>query len=118
VKWASIDKALPGIAAFVAQNDGPTARNAAQSIALEIAEAVDDGVVRVTLRGTAPDVPVFVLELDIVTVPVAEDAGFGSLVFQMEEAARYLPFLPLVCVDHYGCRYSWLHYADTGLRER
>ena len=85
-----IDAALPGVAFFVAQNDGAAARDAAQSIAFEIAKAIDHGIVVMAFGGTAPDVSVFVFELDVIAVPVAEDASLGALVFQVEETTGYL----------------------------
>ena len=80
-------------AAVVAQRDRSAARNAAQRIALWVTKAIHDGIIGIADGGAHPDVPIFVLELDVIAVAVPEDAGL-ALFFQMEEAARQL--LPLV----------------------
>ena len=70
------------------------------------------------LSGASPDISVFVLELDVIAVPVAEDASLGSLVFQVEETSGYLTSLPQIAIDHHGRGYRWVHYVAGDLAER
>jgi len=72
----------------------------------------------IALGGAAPDISVFVFELDVIAVPVAKDASLSSLVFQVEETSRYLTPLPLIRIDHHGRAYRWVHYVARDLAER
>jgi len=113
-----VDEALPGVAAVVAQRDGSAARNAREGVASGIAEAIHDGIVRIADRGAQPDVPVLVLELDVIAVPISENARLALLFFQVEESARQLFFLAQSGVDHDGRGYYRIHYVVNNVPQR
>ncbi len=117
MKPGLIDEALPGVAAVVTERNVSAARNAAQRIALRIAEAIHHGTVRIADRGADPDVPIFVFELDVISVSIPEDAGFAFFFFQVKEAAGQLLSFSELGVDHCGRGYYRIYYvADKRVR--
>src|SRR5260370_1332038 len=65
-----VDESLPGIALLVPQRDDCIFGHPAQRAPLAVAEAIDDGVVGIAHSRSAPDVAVFVLQLDVIAVAV------------------------------------------------
>src|SRR6266849_541663 len=96
----SVDEALPCTALLVAQRHHRVFGNAAERAALVIAEAVDHGIIGIAHGRSTPDVSVFIFELDVIAVTIAEHARLGLFFFQVKKTAGQVEVLALLAINH------------------
>src|SRR5579859_2281104 len=84
-----VDGAPPGIAFFIAQRDHQPARNPDEHLSGAIPETVHSRIVVDGLRRTQPDVAVFILQLNEITVTVTRNARLGLLFLEAKVAAGF-----------------------------